>query len=113
MEKPETKIIPEVFQHLWGILVLILLSGTSCAQQTAETTTGELKVEMLADNLNHPWGMAFLPDGRLLVTEREGQLRILGTDNSLSAPLEGVPEVYNKGQGGLLDVAVDADFQNN
>ena len=68
---------------------------------------------MLAEDLAHPWGMAFLPDGRLLFTERAGQLRILNTDSTLSKPIKGVPEVFNQGQGGLLDVALDPDFQNN
>lgn len=92
----------------------LLTSLTACAQeQTVETTAGNVQVENLAGNLTHPWGMAFLPDGRLLVTERSGQLRILGTDNSLSEPIGGTPEVFNRGQGGMLDVALDPDFENN
>jgi glucose/arabinose dehydrogenase len=72
-----------------------------------------VSVEELVSGLNHPWGMAFLPDGRLLVTERKGQLRILGKDNKLSEPLQGVPKVFARGQGGLLDVALDPDFESN
>ena len=63
-----------------------------------------------ASGLVNPWGLAFLPDGRALVTEREGRLRIVGTDGTLSAPLSGVPGVHAVGQGGLLDVAIDPDF---
>ncbi len=77
------------------------------------TDAGSVKVETLQKNLNHPWGMAFLPDGRLLFTERAGQLRILNNDSTLSEPLEGVPEVFNQGQGGLLDVTLDPSFANN
>ena len=77
------------------------------------TQTGAVAVESLASGLNHPWGMAFLPDGRLLVTERSGQLRILDTGNNLSQPLPGVPEVFAQGQGGLLDVARHPDFESN
>jgi glucose/arabinose dehydrogenase len=63
-----------------------------------------------ASGLVNPWGLTFLPDGRALVTERPGRLRIVGTDGTLSAPLSGVPAVHATGQGGLLDVAVDPDF---
>jgi glucose/arabinose dehydrogenase len=70
-------------------------------------------IQEFASGLNHPWGMTFLPDGRLLVTEREGRLRILDKNKKLSKPLQGVPEVYHRGQGGLLDVALDPDFKNN
>lgn len=89
----------------------------ACAQsepaKTVQTSAGALAVEELATGLNHPWGLAFLPDGRLLVTEREGRLRILSRDNKLSAPLEGVPAVRASGQGGLLDVALDPEFKTN
>ena len=71
---------------------------------------GELEVATVAGGLEHPWGLAFLPDGRYLVTERPGRLRIVAADGSLSAPVAGVPEVFAKGQGGLLDVALDPDF---
>ena len=71
---------------------------------------GELEVTTVVEGLEHPWGLAFLPDGRQLVTERPGRLRIVGTDGRLSEPLTGVPEVYARGQGGLLDVALDPDF---
>lgn len=81
--------------------------------QTLETDAGTVVVTNLASGLNHPWGMVFLPDGRLLVTERAGQLRILDTDNTLSEPLAGVPEVFARDQGGLLDVALDPDFASN
>jgi glucose/arabinose dehydrogenase len=57
--------------------------------------------------------MDFLPDGRLLVTERPGRLRILQRDGRLSQPLAGTPEVFARGQGGMLDVAVDPGFANN
>lgn len=93
---------------------LLLLHANALAQdRTIDTETGTLKVETLADGLNHPWGIAFLPDGRALVTERAGDLRILETDGTLSKPLSGVPEVVAKGQGGLLDVALDPKFREN
>jgi len=61
----------------------------------------------------HPWGLAFLSDGRLLVTERPGRLRIIGKDGALSPPLQGVPKVYASGQGGLLDVRLGPDFASS
>ena len=81
--------------------------------RSIRTSAGILDVVELERGLNHPWGMAFLPDGRLLVTERAGALRILDMDGNLSRPLEGTPEVYDNGQGGLLDVAIDPEFPSN
>ena len=73
-------------------------------------TRQAVKVETFAKGLVSPWGMAFLPDGRLLVTERPGRLRLVAADGSLSPPLPGVPKVAASGQGGLLDVALAPDF---
>ncbi len=77
------------------------------------TKAGPVTVEQLAEGLNHPWGMAFLPDGRLLVSERAGPLRILKPDGTLSAPVPGTPKVHARGQGGLQDVALDPEFASN
>lgn len=85
----------------------------SMQTDSVQTEAGAIAIENLASGLDHPWGMAFLPDGRLLVTERAGRLRILGTDNTLSEPVGGTPEVFNEGQGGLLDVALDPEFESN
>jgi len=76
-------------------------------------TTADADVVVVAQGLEHPWSLAFLPDGRTLVTERPGRLRIVAADGTLSAPLAGVPAVWAQGQGGLLDVALDPDFANN
>lgn len=89
-------------------------SAPSVAQERViETERGPLRVTVLAEGLEHPWGMAFLPDGRMLVTERPGRLRIVAADGSLSAPLAGVPAVRAVGQGGLLGVALDPQFAEN
>jgi len=69
-----------------------------------------IKVESIAKGLEHPWGLQFLPDGRMLVTERPGRLRIVDKDGKLSKPIAGVPEVAAAGQGGLLDVLLAPDF---
>lgn len=70
----------------------------------------ELAVETVADGLVHPWGLAVLPEGGFLVTERPGRLRHVAPDGTLSEPIAGVPEVLAQKQGGLLDVALSPDF---
>ena len=81
--------------------------------QTLASQAGVMEVTEVARGLEHPWAMTFLPDGSLLVTERAGRLRKVGTDGSISAPLAGVPTVFAEGQGGLLDVALSPNFANN
>ncbi|MDP1617288.1 PQQ-dependent sugar dehydrogenase [Phenylobacterium sp.] len=70
-------------------------------------------VETVAEGLNKPWAIAFLPDGRMLVTEKPGRLRIVTAQGALSEPVTGLPEVDARDQGGLLDVALDPDFATN
>lgn len=74
---------------------------------------GEVRAETVADGLRLPWGLAFLPEGDMLVTERPGALRRVSADGTVSEPLDGVPEVVFGGQGGLLDVILHPDFPNN
>lgn len=69
-----------------------------------------IKVEVVAKGLTNPWGLQFLPDGRMLVTERPGRLRVVTREGALSPPVAGVPKVHAAGQGGLLDVALAPDF---
>ena len=71
------------------------------------------KPEVITDKLDHPWGIAFIGDGRMLVTERAGRMRVLQADGTLSAPLTGLPKVDVGGQGGLLDVITDSGFARN
>ncbi len=80
---------------------------------TPRSTALASRVTDVARGLEHPWGLAFLPDGRMLVTERPGRLRIVTHDGRISPPLSGVPEVQAQGQGGLLDVALDPRFTQN
>ena len=72
-----------------------------------------VKTETVASGLQNPWSLAFLPDGRFLVTERAGSLRVVGLDGKLGNPLAGMPPMAVGGQGGLLDVVLDADFARN
>jgi len=73
----------------------------------------EFEVVTVASGLQHPWGIAFLPDGDILVTERPGRLRIIRDGELLDEGVDGVPEVRARGQGGLMDVAAHPDFESN
>src|SRR6266853_5974692 len=91
-----------------------LLAPSSVAEaQTFKSSAGDLKVETVVGGLSHPWALAFLPDGRMLVTERPGRMRIATPDGKLTAPLQGVPKGAAYGQGGLLDVVLDRNFAQN
>ncbi|MFP4208864.1 MAG: PQQ-dependent sugar dehydrogenase [Wenzhouxiangella sp.] len=76
-------------------------------------TTADWTTETLAQGLEHPWAIDFLPDGALLVTERPGRLRVVSADGDISDPVAGVPEVDARRQGGLLDVALAPDFESS
>ncbi|UOO81445.1 PQQ-dependent sugar dehydrogenase [Uruburuella testudinis] len=114
---------------------LLALSAAACAENSADTNktasavTASAAVETaaaiqahpvdaaekwqwqtMAQGLNHPWGLAFLPDGSFLITERSGTLRVADAGGQLSEPLGGLPEIDVGGQGGLLDVVPDTDF---
>jgi aldose sugar dehydrogenase len=80
---------------------------------TPAPVNGILRIETVAKGLENPWALAFLPDGRILVTERPGRLRIIEPDGRVSKPLDNVPRVLARGQGGLLDVALDPRFAEN
>jgi len=70
-------------------------------------------VVTVVEGLQNAWSVAFLPGGKMLITERPGRLRVLGTDGKLSAPVTGLPPVFARGQGGLLDVVLDPAFATN
>lgn len=72
-----------------------------------------LRTETVAQGLEHPWALAFLPDGRFLVTERPGRLRIVDTQGRIGVPITGLPKVDARGQGGLLDLQLDSEFAGN
>jgi glucose/arabinose dehydrogenase len=84
--------------------------GQAPRSPTPAPLSGVVRVETVARGLEHPWALAFLPDRRMLVTERPGRLRVVDPDGRLSEPLGGVPPVAARGQGGLLDVALDPRF---
>ena len=80
---------------------------------TPGSTAGAVQVRTVTKGLEHPWGLAILPDKRMLVTERPGRLRLVSADGALSEPLAGVPKVSASGQGGLLDVALSPQFDKD
>ncbi|MED5618980.1 PQQ-dependent sugar dehydrogenase [Ideonella sp. BN130291] len=86
---------------------------THFPQATTAPDAADVQVDTVASGLQHPWSLAFLPDGRMLVTERPGRLRIVSADGRVSPPVQGVPPVQAQGQGGLLDVALDPAFATN
>ncbi|MBB3914062.1 PQQ-dependent sugar dehydrogenase [Rhizobium fabae] len=89
---------------------LIVFAATSAdAADTVNTQGPTVRVEKLADGLEHPWAVEVLPDGAYLVTERPGRMRIV-RDGKVSDPIGGVPKVSARGQGGLMDVALAPDF---
>ena len=94
------------------LLALLCLAATPALAEARSHATElvPIRVETVATGLNHPWGMAFLPDGSILLSEREGAMRLLSPEGQLSPPLAGLPKLWTAGQGGLLDVAVADDF---
>lgn len=105
--------------HRLSLLCAVLLSTFSLqATANADLTPtradpASLEVVEIAGNLDRPWGLAFLPDGTMLVTERSGQLRRVDAQGKLGQPLRGVPSVAARGQGGLLDVVLSPGFKSD
>ncbi|MSU89641.1 PQQ-dependent sugar dehydrogenase [Rhodobacteraceae bacterium 2CG4] len=129
--------MPAITRAALLLSVSLLTAGAACAQTGAPVRQGAknaphfepafqnqtrapardsgiaLAVETLAEGLANPWGIAALPDGGYLVTERAGRLRVLGADGSLSEPVRGLPEIAVRDQGGLLDVALGPAFDSD
>jgi glucose/arabinose dehydrogenase len=106
-------LVPRAVPLALAATLLAAPAHAQTAPQRVKTGSGEVVVETVASGLENPWGLAFLPDGRLLVTERPGRLRTVGADGRLSAPLPGLPQIRARGQGGLLDVVLDPRFAEN
>jgi glucose/arabinose dehydrogenase len=88
-------------------------AGPVFAGEAMQSEKAGFVVDEIASGLDHPWGLAFLPDGRMLVTEKPGRLRIINKDGKIGPALKGVPKVDSRGQGGLLDIAIDPEFASN
>ncbi|TWR87259.1 PQQ-dependent sugar dehydrogenase [Pseudomonas saxonica] len=92
-------------------LLNVAFAASADGQKSFSSEAGTLTVAPVVEGLNHPWAVAFLPNNQgLLITERPGHLRVVSPEGKLSAPLSGVPQVWAKGQGGLLDVVLSPDF---
>ena len=92
---------------------VVAIGCASAGAQVFHSSAGDVVVETVAKSLDHPWALAFLPAGRMLVTERPGRMRIVAKDGALSPALGGVPKVFASGQGGLHDVVLDRGFAQN
>jgi len=96
------------------LLVLAALFSSLANAQVFSSEVQRFRVVTVTEGLEFPWGLAFLPDGRMLVTERPGRLRLVAADDRLDPkPVEGLPPIAAVGQGGLLDVALHPDFAWN
>jgi aldose sugar dehydrogenase len=104
----------------FAFFILPALMLISCGNDTARPENGyftteevDFRVDTLATGLQNPWGMAFLPDGRILIVERPGRLRIFENGRLLDQPVQGIPPVWSHGQGGLLEVTLHPDYEEN
>ena len=101
------------------LIVLLLTTitrpglGLAGSERVIKTQSGPIRATRLASDLEHPWGVAFLPDGRMLVTERPGRLRVIDATGKVSPPIRGVPKVVVSDQAGLLDVATSPSFKTD
>ena len=94
------------------LILLFLFNFPVNADETYSSEKHNFKIETVVGGLEYPWSVDFLPDGRMLVTERPGRLRIV-EHGKLSKPIKGLPDIVAQGQGGLLDIALDPDYSNN
>ncbi len=106
------------YSYLILFTAMILFTACENAQVNEKNSeensnSFEVEVEKLADGLQNPWGLEFLPDGRILIAERPGRLRVFEDGELKSAPIEGLPEIWAHGQGGLLDVRMHPDYEEN
>ncbi|HRP86099.1 MAG TPA: PQQ-dependent sugar dehydrogenase [Gammaproteobacteria bacterium] len=93
--------------------LLLLLCGALLASACGPAVAVDYRIETVAEGLEHPWSIAFLPDGRMLVTERAGRLRIIENGRLLDEPVRGVPPAHVRSQAGLFEVALDPDYADN
>jgi glucose/arabinose dehydrogenase len=96
------------------MFLMIVLGAAQAAEPVTSSEEHAFRVTIVTRGLEHPWGLAFLPDGRRLVTERPGRLRLVAADGTLDPrPVAGLPPMVAHGQGGLLDVALHPQFAEN
>lgn len=111
-------------RELAGLFCLLILSSVVLADRSFRSQhikprfddllrSHDYALETVVSGLEHPWAIEFLPDGRILVTERPGRLRIIENGKLLPEPISGLPSIRAAGQGGLMDIALDPDYENN
>lgn len=100
-------------RRLWGPLAVACTAGILAALLPPGASAQAVRAHTLASGLEHPWAVAFLPEGRFLVTERPGRIRVVDAQGRPAAPLAGVPRVASGGQGGMLDLVTDSGFARN
>lgn len=111
--------LPMTLRHLAQAIILasaalaLAASAKPGDSKVITSKTGKLQVTTIAEGLQNPWGIAFLPNGDMLVTERSGSMRIVSANGTLGAPIANVPKVAAQGQGGLLDVVLAPDFASS
>ncbi len=98
---------------LLTLLLLYAFADNSEANAPSPPSDTPFSITTITEGLEHPWGMAFLPDGRILVTERPGRLRLIKQGKLLEEAIEGLPPISDYGQGGLLDVVLHPDYKSN
>ncbi len=98
-----------------ALLILVSTTPALYAQKSKHKIANDdvFKVTVVTDDLQHPWGMAFLPDKRILITERPGRLRIISNGKLEPVPVTGLPDITASGQGGLLDIALHPEYESN
>lgn len=95
---------------VWVLTGTLALAPSWVFASVAETSAGPMQIEAVAEGLKEPWGLGFLPDGKFLITERGGDLKLFAAPGAKPVLVTGLPEVYAEGQGGLLDIMVPDDF---
>ena len=97
-----------------SVILIVAGFGQVKAAEVASSEKAEIKIEPITEGLEHPWAVAFLPDGGYLVTERPGRLRLIDVDGNLkNESISGLPPIRATGQGGLLDIVLHPDFTDN
>jgi aldose sugar dehydrogenase len=107
----QNNLIPQI--QRWFLITAFMISSFLQAEEVFTSSHYQFKAKVITDKLRHPWGMAFLPDGNILVTEKDGQLRLVENGQVNPVPIKGLPKIREMGQGGLLDVALHPRFEQN
>jgi aldose sugar dehydrogenase len=106
--------VPHPLRAAVFVMTVIFVPAALAEQTNAPAAPHTaITVEEITTGLDHPWSLQFLPDGRFLVTERPGRIRIVSTNGAISPAVAGVPRVMNSGQGGLLDILLAPDFEKS